>query len=174
MKLLGRLLLKRDKSKQKRSVYFNRLSDAKTALIIYDATDTEKRKIVKDFIRFFKEERLAVDSIGYFGKTGKNITKPEDELGNIFYDKKELNFYRFPTNTAVKKLIKQQHDIMIDLNLEEEFSLEVISSLSKAKFKVGPNHSYGTEVFDLTLETKDKPLEYLIEQIKVYLEMINK
>lgn len=174
MKFLGELLLKRKKGKLNRKVYFNRLSEAKTALIVYNANNPERRKEVKDFIRFFKEERLAVESIGYYGKVGKNIEKPQDELGDVYFDKKELSPYKFPKNRKIKKLISKQFDILIDLNLNEEFCLEVISSLSKAKFKVGPNHKYGNEVFDLTLETKDKPMSYLMEQIKVYLGMINK
>lgn len=174
MKILGELLLKRKKAKLKRKVYFNRLAEAKTALIIYNATDPERRKIVKDLIRFFKEERLEVDSIGYYDKVGKNIEKPVDELGNVFFDKKELNYNKFPKNLKIKKLLAKQHDLMIDLNLKEAFCLEVLSSLSKAKFKVGADLKYGNEVFDLTLEINEKPIGYLIEQMKVYLGMINK
>ena len=174
MKFLGKLLLKRKKAKLKRKVYFNKLAEAKTALVIYNATVEDRRREVKDFIRFFKEERLEVDSIGYYGKVGKNIEKPADELGGVFFDKKEISSYKFPKNLKIKKLIAKQHDILIDLNLKEEFCLEVLSSLSKARFKVGPNHKYGNEVFDLTLDIKGKPMSYLIEQIKVYLGMINK
>ncbi|MCB0804075.1 MAG: hypothetical protein KDB74_13335, partial [Flavobacteriales bacterium] len=65
-------------------------------------------------------------------------------------------------------------DLMIDLNLKANFSLKVLSSLSNAKFKVGPNHQYGNETFDLTLDIQEQRLDYLIEQMKVYLNMINK
>ena len=148
MKFLGEFLLKRKKSKLTREVYFKNLESTKTALIIYDCTDKAQSQKVRDFIRYFKEERLQVDSIGYFSKLGKNVSKPADENNFYYYDRKDLNAYKFPKRQELIKLIKKQHDLMIDLNLKANFSLKVLSSLSNAKFKVGPNHQYGNETFD--------------------------
>ena len=174
MKFLGELILKRKKSKLKRKVYFKNLDHVKSTLILYDCTDSAKSQVVKSFIRYFKENRIQVDSIGYYSKVGKNVKKPEDEIDYFFYDKKELNPYKFTKSLKIKKLIAKQHDLMIDLNLDESFSLEVLSSLSKAKFKVGPNLKYGNDVFDLTIDIEKPKLEFLVEQIKYYIKMINK
>jgi hypothetical protein len=174
MKFLGDFILKRKRAKLIREVYFKKLSDVKSVLIIYDCTNPETEEKVRSFARYFIEERLEVESIGYYSKVGKNISKPIDELGYSYFDKKDLNSYKFPKSLKIKKTISNQYDLMIDLNMKEHFSLEVLSSLSRSRFKVGSNNKYGNEIFDLTIDIKENNLDYLIEQIKIYLGMINK
>ncbi|MCB0410113.1 MAG: hypothetical protein KDD29_07825, partial [Flavobacteriales bacterium] len=78
-----------------------------------------------------------------------------------------------PTGTDVTNFIEKPFSILIDLNTEDCFPLEYISTLSKAKFKVGANGNYRDEECDLTIDiSQNKSLDYLIIQIKHYLKMI--
>jgi hypothetical protein len=62
---------------------------------------------------------------------------------------------------------------LIDLNINNDFPLEYISTLSVATFKVGATGSYRDEEFDLTINIgENQSTKYLVTQIKHYLSMI--
>lgn len=174
MNLLSTNLLRQKAKKIKRKIIAMNLKSAKSALIVYDATDPIKRKEIINFARFLKEEGLTTDTIAYYKKKNKEDELPQDELGYVFFDKKSCNFLGFPIDNKLKKKMVREYHMMIDLNLHHNFTLEVISSLSKANFKVGKSGSYRDEVCDLTISTESNDLSKLIEQIKNYLQMINR
>ena len=63
--------------KQKRKVGAINLAAAKSALIIYDASNGETEKQVRNYARFLKEEGVKADTLGFYklkGKYHRNIT----------------------------------------------------------------------------------------------------
>ena len=89
------------------------------------------------------------------------------------FTKKELNWYGRPNQPIVEQFINEDFDILIDLSLQEIFPLRWVSTLSRSKFKVGTLGYFGNPN-DLTISLKnEKSEEYLISQIKHYLNLIN-
>ena len=158
----------------KRKVGAINLATAKSALLVYDASNAAVEKKVRDFARFLKEEGVKTDTIGFYKLKGKEDKRPEDELSYIYYDKKCLNRLGFPKDNRILKRIEQEYHLMIDLNFLSIFSLKVIATLSRAHFKVGRSSGYQNEICDLTISTENKELDYFLSQTTTYLKMINK
>lgn len=169
---LGKLKLKKEKKKLNRTVKAFSLSSASTIGVLYNATNRNDYEIAKKFVHYLKEERKEVLALGYINsKNSEDVVKPH--LNYQFFDNNNLSKIKVPTGTDVANFIEKPFSILIDLNTEDCFPLEYISTLSKAKFKVGANGNYRDEVCDLTIDiSQNKNLDYLIIQIKHYLKMI--
>ncbi len=91
---------------------------------------------------------------------------------NVF-NIKEVNWYGKPMVTIAEDFINREFDILIDLSLMELFPVKWIASLSKSKFKVGALNYLGCPN-DLIMNVgRGATLNYLIEQLKYYLNYIN-
>lgn len=172
IKGLQNYFLKRKVKRLHRKVKVANLSSAKTALLVYETKDGDE-KTVRNFARFLKEEGIKAETLAYYQLKNKKDQRPEDELEYYYFDKNDFNWLQFPSENRIKKLIARDFDLLIDLNQSNRFCLQCISSLSKAKFKVGAAGTYRTENCDLTIAVEGADLKYLIEQMKVYLKMIN-
>lgn len=150
------------------------LSSAKSALLVYDASNPSFEKKVRGFARFLKEEGVKPDTIGFYKLKGKEDQRPQDELGYTYFDKKCLNRLGLPKDSRILKMIGKEYHLMFDLNFDSIFSLKVISSLSKSHFKIGRSKGYQNEICDLTISTENKELDFFLSQTTTYLKMINK
>lgn len=150
------------------------LEQIKTALLIYDATLSENDQLARKMAQFLKEEGVKTDALGFFNKKEKKVVLPKDELNYHYFSPLDLNWLKIPKSNKVIDLKKKKVDLLIDLNLNNHFSLEFISTLSPAHFKVGASGSYRDEVCDLTISMENADMQNLIEQIKKYLSIINK
>lgn len=173
MKQLKSTILNRKLKRLKREVSFKSLSKCETALILYNCSDSEMEKGVREFARTLKEEGLKVYTLGYFDVKDKKQTKPNDELNYLYFDRKEVGYLGQLKNSKQKRLIVQSFDLLIDLNLKNDFVIRAISSLSKSKFKVGIENDYALEVYDLTVNVKNDSIKQVCAQILHYLKMIN-
>ena len=172
MKWIKNYLLSRKQRKLKRSVRAVNLQEAKTALILYAASKDEDEKLVRNFARYLKEEGISCHTLGFYKKQHKNDRRPEDEMTYYYYDSTEVNFWGVPQKEIVQKMLATEYHLLFDLNLEQKFSLQFLSTLSISKFKVGLAAAYQKEICDLTIKLKNNNLEDLIEQMKKYLNMI--
>ena len=170
---LSNLIIKSKAKKLRRQVRVYNLQTAKTALILYDASSETIEKSARQLARFLKEEGIKVDSIAYYRKKNKEDQRPKDELSYHYYDQSGVNWLGFPQEQMFKKIIRNSHHLLIDLNFEEQFSLKFLASLSKAHFKIGRAKGYQKSVCDLTFEMKEEGIDFFIEQLKHYLKMIN-
>ncbi len=160
--------------KVKRKVGAINLATAKSAILVYNASNASFEKKVRDYARFLKEEGVKVDTIGFYKLKGKEDQRPQDELGYVYYDKKCINRLGFPNDNRVLKMIAKDYHLMIDLNFDSTFSLKVISTLSNANFKIGRSRGYQKDICDLTISTENNELDYFLSQTTTYLKMINK
>lgn len=171
---IGKYILQRRKRRLSRKVITRNLDTAKTALIIYNATEPINEEVVKKFARRLKEELIQVQVLGYINNNGKKKSMPENQHGYSYFNQPMLNRFKIPDPTFIKKHITNNYHLLIDLNLDDQFPLQYISSLSKADFKVGLSGEYRDEVCDLTLSLHSKNIEELTDQIMTYLAMINR
>lgn len=169
---LGRFKLNKNKKRLKRNVKAFNIEKASTIGIIYNATNRTEADVVKKFIQHLKEERKEVLSLGYIdSKDSSNIVTPH--LNYTYFDKRNLSKAQVPNGTDANNFLNKPFSILIDLNMNDCFPLEYISSLSKAKFKVGAEGGYRDSACDLLIDISKNPkLDFLIIQIKHYLKMI--
>ncbi len=172
-KVLGQFVLGNKLKRQKRRVKVFNLKTAKTALIIYNSSDPFQEETVRNFARFLKEERIKVNTLGFFKRKTKKDDLPKDELEYKYFDKEFLNWYGLLKNSEIKAIQDREFDLLVDLNIDDIFCLEAISSLSPAHFKVGKAGDYRNAICDLTISTEETGVDYLIDQMKNYLSIIN-
>src|SRR5690606_5916460 len=126
---------------------------------------------IMDFCKFLKSQEIDIQSLGFYGLKDLN-EMPMISKHHEYFNKKEINFMKMPQGNAVKKFIEKEFDLLIDCNLRGQFSLKYISSLSKAKFKVGPSGGYHQNACDLLIALKEPyQLTDFLEQTKHYLKI---
>lgn len=172
-KSLGNYVLRKKISKAKREVQVFNLETAKSIGVLYPYTLGQNEEVIKKMIDFLESFNTEVQSIAMVSL--KNATDlPVSSNNNFYFSKKEINFYKIPTSKEVHDFIDKEFDILIDCNLENLFPLRYISSLSKAKFKVGPSSGYRDQVCDMTISMEEPvKMEVFLDQAKRYLKIIN-
>ncbi len=168
---IGRFNLKKKLKQLNRNVKTHNFNTAKSVGILFSSPDHDSFNVIKGFLSFLSEKELKVVALGYI--PSKKI--PQEFLmrkGINFYCNTDLNWYYKPKSEIVDQFINQEFDILFDLSIQEYFTIHYVGSLSKAAFKVGKQteNSYKDFLIDIN---KNKTVEYLIEQIKHYLNLLN-
>jgi len=166
------ILNSRVKSRARRPRRAYNLTEARSIGILYEHNEIHYELMVK-FVRDLKEAGKNVQVIGF-----KNEKKTDSNVGlhpdfELIY-KENLNLLKFPKKERVKNFIDEPFDILMDLSLNYHNCNKYILGLSTAAFKVSGSQSYQMDYADLTIDiTKDQRLEYLTQQIKHYLNLVN-
>ena len=149
---LGRFKLKNEKKRLHRKVKAFSLDKASTVGVLYNATNRSDAETVKKFIHYLKEERKDVLSLGFVDtKDASELINPI--LNYTFFDQNDLSKNLVPKGNDVNAFLNKPFSILIDLTTSGGcFPLEYVSSLSIAKFKVGANGSYRSDVCDLLID----------------------
>lgn len=169
---VGRFNLAKEKKKLHRKTIACNLDSATTVGILYNATQREDSEVVKNLVIDLKQRKKDVLALGYVNlKEMGDIFKPH--ISYAYFDNRKLNKSFIPRSSDVKNFIEKPFSLLIDLNLNNDFPLEYIASLSKATFKVGATGAYRDEDFDLTINVgENNNTKYLIAQINHYLGLI--
>ncbi len=168
---IGRYNLRKQLKNLKRQVKTHNFNTAKSAGILFSSPDDDSFRAIKDFLTFLSEKELKVYALGYV--PSKKI--PQQFLmrkGINFYCKTDLNWYYKPKNEIIDQFVNREFDILFDLSLKDYFTVNYTGSLSKASFKIGvqKENAYQDLVIDVN---KNKSVDFLIEQIKHYLNILN-
>ena len=160
------------KSNQRRKAVSN-LEKAKSIGILYEATDADQIKKVEPFVKYFFDLKKDVKALGYVNKkTLDNFHVPK--LNYDFFYLKDLNWYYKPQNYIIDNFVKKEYDILINLSDSNCIPIKYLVASSLAHFKIG-QFEEGFEIYDLMIKLdKDKGKERLMEEIKHYLNLINK
>ena len=171
---IGNYFLEKDSSQLNRNRAIYNLEDAKTFGILFDSSNMEDIELVKKYVTYLKEMHKKVKVIGYYSTE----IIPEFTYSKLEYDffsRKELNWYFKPSGNFVEDFIAEEFDVLLDLNVYDQMPLKYISSLSKAKFKVGKFSMEKNNIFDMMIEKEDsKGFKYFLRQVDTYMTMINK
>lgn len=170
----GNYFLLHEMKSVRRTKMFLNLEQAGTIGIVFDATDNDDFELIKKYIGYLRELKKRVKAIGFFNM--KN-TPPMaySKRDYDFFSLKDLAWNNVPKNIYVKNFIEEQFDILIDANLKELFPLRYISSLSRAKCKVGKSSRWNTLVFDLMFDIdSSQNLKFFLKNLDNYLFIINK
>lgn len=170
---IGKTLLENKVARNKRGVSYSNFSKIKSIGIVWDASRTSEFHYLSRFHQEMMDLKIDLMIFGYF--PGKNLP---DQYTAIRYfrciKKDDLNSFYHPVSKEADKFINNPFDVLIDINFDNIFPLKCVTSLSKAKFKVGifdPDSK--NPVYDMMMELK-KPVEVAgyMSQIIHYLEMI--
>ena len=150
------------------------MEEAQTIGILFDATQDENFVLVKKYISYLKDMKKQVKAIGFYNQKAAPPTAYA-KLEYDFFTLRDLNWYNFPDNIYVRNFIEEEYDILLDLNIYDAFPLRYVSSVSKAKFKVGKKNDRNSFTFDLMIDADaSKGMKYFLRNIDTYLSIINK
>jgi len=170
----GNYSLSQEMKSVRRNKMFLNLEEAKTIGIVFDATENENFELVKKYITYLKGLKKRVKAIGFFNMK-ETPPMAYSKLDYDFFSLKDLSWNNIPKNIYVKNFIDDQFDILLDLNIKDSFPLKYISTLSRAKFKVGKRSKWNSSTFDLMLDIDaSKNLKYFLKNLDTYLFIINK
>ncbi len=166
-----RSLLKKQKKLHRNRVVHN-FHTARTTFIIFDSTDPEIFRQIRDFSKYLENLKIKTGLLGYV----QLDEIPSDlvlwENCQIF-GRKDLDFLFRPKDLNVLNFIEQEYDILFDLSLKDYFPLTFITSLSRAKFKVGRYRETLNDC-DFMINISGEPtVDFLIAQIKNYVSILN-
>ncbi|HEY0030541.1 MAG TPA: hypothetical protein VGC65_07275 [Bacteroidia bacterium] len=146
----------------------------KTVGIIFDATNTEDYDIVKRYVVYLREHQKKVKVLGFFS-TKEIPALTYSKLEYDFFSIKELNWIGKPGSVIVENFIKEEYDLLIDLNIHDHFALKYVAALSQAAFKVGKYDEDEVAIHDLMIDADNtKTVKYFLRQIDTYITMLNK
>jgi hypothetical protein len=170
----GNSILSGKLAKIKRKPHYINFYHIKTICLVWDASKPEDFNILTRFQQKMAELDKEVKIFGYYPEKGF-----PNQYTAIRYltclKKKELNLFFIPVNPEVESFTKTEFDVLIDINFKKHFPLAYISSLSRARLKVGLAGSRPeTSPFDLMISMKSPiNLTNYLDQVIFYLDMIN-
>jgi len=156
----------------KRHKMVQNLTTARNIGLVFNLPDQSVLDEVLNLKKYFESNNISVVALGFF--PGKEIPQYFTMHNRVsVFDKNQVNWYGKPESAVVDSFTSTEFDILIDLNFEETMPMRWISSLSRAKFRVGALNYYNNP-FDLIVTVdKSKGLNYLCEQIKQILFQLN-
>jgi len=171
---IGNSILTRLLKKKSRNKKFHNFASAKSIGVIFNATTPDSYQNSKNFIEQLKNSHNTVEGLGYTKKRKINgLANTAAQDGLKVFSIRERNWYQKPTNRVVNEFSQNQYDMLIDLSLEQEFSVKYIMGTTNAEFKVGHEMVSNEMIYDFVLDMKERnELPFYIDQIKHYLKNI--
>ncbi len=164
-------LIGKQKKLERRRVVHN-FNTAKNTAIIFDVTDPETFRHVRDFSKFLEKMKIKAGMLGYV---------PTDEVPNDLllwencqvFCNKHLDYWFRPNDDSIQKFIDKEYDILFDLSMKDYFPVTFVSTLSRARFKVG-RYKEKLNDTDFMFDIHSEPtVDFLIVQIKNYISILN-
>lgn len=163
----------------KRNRKFVNYNDAKSIFILFESDFSEKNQTIRNIIRALQQDNKKVTAWGYINKKEVNTAILPDF--RILHHK-QTNFFLKPDSTHLTELENIEFDLLIDLSLNQNLTLQYISLYANALCKVGVRN-LEPQIYDFIIDienlrnTADSDEEtidetYLFKQIIFYLKSI--
>jgi Family of unknown function (DUF6913) len=169
---IGKKILKRKKKGVQRNIHVHNFETAKSAVILFNTSDPESFKVIKEFRKFLEGEDIKCSVFGYVHQ--KEI--PQELLfwkNYSFITKNDLNWYLRPSGEAVDAFNTADPDLLIDFTMDLPLELRFLIELSTARFKIGCFTEEEND-YDMMISLSDNnEIGFLAEQFKIYIAMLN-
>ena len=147
------------------------LNKSNSMAVLFDATDVNNIKIVKDFVYSYSSGKQKFSAMGYVND--RNISF--DHFSILYFDYfsyMNLNWFGKPCGHLITNFLDYEYDILIDLSLKNHYALNYLLKASTAKFKIGVSKKDIT-IFDQEINSDEiSNLNALITQITDYLTQV--
>ena len=169
---IGKRVLNRKKKGLSRDICVHNFETAKSAVILFDTSEPESFQVIKDFRKFMESNGIKCAAFGYVRQ--KEI--PQEMLfwkNYSFITRSDLSWYLMPKGEAVDAFYSKDPDILVDFTMDVPLELQYLVHLSTARFKIGCFTEQEND-YDLMINLSErKDIQYLAEQIKHYVSMLN-
>ena len=144
------------------------LSDAKNIGIVYDSTNPDNDIIITKFAENLRKQSKTVDILGFV-----NDKKIDHKADILVFNTKNLNWMKIPNDERVENFAAKKFDLLLACFIDENFPLEYVARISKAKWRVGNYAEKKTDYYDMMINLSGKnDLQYFLEQTTHFLNQI--
>lgn len=173
-KRFGEYQLKQELPRLHRERVVSNLDDAKTIGILFQFTTMEEMELLKKYVTYLRDLKKKVKALGLF--LDKELPAfPYSKLEYDFFNQKNLSWAGKPADHVLYNFIAEPYDVLIDLNMRDQFPLKYIAAVSQAKFKVGRYRDNDQNIHDMLIACPaDKSMKFFLRQVDTYLMKINK
>jgi hypothetical protein len=171
---LGRRALLKESMPDRRPLVRNLAQCGKVG-IVYLASDEQAHVHVRNYVKKIKED-LGIHRIMALGYHDDKTTPHylHAKLNFDAFTQKDVNWYRIPHGNTVQNFLTEEHDVLIDLSLEDYLPIQYIVAKSRARFKVGRLSDSNKRFLDMMIDNAGaNSLSQYIANIDRYLMMVN-
>jgi hypothetical protein len=172
-KYIGYRVLRKRFKKVYRDKAVQNFETASSAVIIFDSLLPGSSEAVKQFTKFLKKYDITTSVIGYVSQ--KDVRQEVLLWPDInFLTKKEVTWYGAPKGEIAEAYFSKTPDLLFVINFKEDLTIEYLTRLSRARFKVGCFTENENDL-DLMINPGNKACEvgYFIEQVEHYVGLLN-
>ena len=170
---IANYILSKEISTNNRKANLVTLSKAKKIGILFDAKSEDVVSQIKLLLKYFLKKNIDVEILG-FVQENKMDAHHLSTLHINYFNLNDVSLIGIPKSKKTNDFLKKTYDILINLSLDNTFATKYLSFKSNAKFKIGIFRKHEVLKYDLLFKLKIKSINYLIEQLTYYLELINK
>jgi hypothetical protein len=159
-----------------RRVKVNNFAQSTRIGIIYKEQDESFFILVKQYVKYLKEEHGIRNIIAMAYLPEKHVPHyHHHKLEFDFFTVAELNWKMKPEGIHIENFIANDFDILIDLTLDAISPLVYVLAKSRAHFKVGAFHTEKDELLDLMIDMDGKStFDQYLKKINHFLTTLNK
>lgn len=145
------------------------LNNANTIGILFDATELSVRDTILHYVENLRKRgKRSIKLLGYFDDLTDSENHPFD-----YYNRKQVDWAFRPQGEQIQNFIKQDFDLLMNINPASLIHTEYIAALSHAKLRVGP-YTEHTYCYDLMIDLSPQAgLKQFIEQMETLLGKTN-
>jgi len=171
---IGQYFLLKQREAYLRNRAIMNIDSANTIGILYCANNPVEVELMKTYIHSLRDMKKEVRSLGFL-----NVREvPLGLNGSVkhqYFSLKELNWYGKPSSQFIHAFVNEEFDILFDFGVPSQLPILFLTSMSKAKCKVGRYLEKYTELYDVMIEADEhKKLDYVIATTHDYMMSINK
>ena len=169
---IGYYFLRKEFLKNHRPGNLISLSKANKIGILFDANCMMSIQHAKSLLKYFLNRSVDVNVLGFVN----NRKKDNLHIATIhinYFNLNDVSLLGVPTSKKTTSFISNKYDILINLSLRDSFETKYLALLSNAKLKIGIYPKDGVLVYDLMFKLKIHSLDYFIEHLTHYLELID-
>jgi hypothetical protein len=170
---IGKRILRRRFNNVTRDKCAQNFDTAKSAIIVFDAMLPDCVTPVKEFVKFLKENGITTSVYGYLSQ--KEIPDEMALWKNFeFITKMDLSWFGSPKGKKADAYFNTVPDLLFVLSLKENLTIEYLTQLSKARFKVGCFTENENDLDFMINPAKNQcDVRFFIDQVKRYIKLLN-
>lgn len=137
-----------------------------TIAILQEQSQSFDKRLLAKLSSTIAGKQIVVDLLEYVEKVGKK----EKENRDLFSDK-AIGWNGVVKGKGLKQFSQKEYDILISYYTSDELSLQLVTTLSQATFKVGISDQF-EELNDLTIVSKIGEEELFMKELQKYLKIL--
>ena len=147
---------------------------AKTVGVLFTAHSEEDIQTALNYVKSLTDVGKSVEYIGYIAIKDYKKKYNGQTIDARYIFESDFDFFHRPKLNAIEKFYKNNFDLLISLNYTNQFSINYISSLSRARMRIGKFNINTVNAYDFMIDDKGESMISYIEQLNHYLKILKK